>query len=276
MINCSKETKGSPPICKDGTCLTDASPLIHIRDLSVRFGSQYALQNITAEISPCSITAVIGPSGSGKTTFLSCFNRLIDFLPNCKASGSIRWAGREILDPRLDLRALRTQIGMVFQKPNPFPLSIYKNISLPLKEHRRHHQIEEKIETALRDVGLWDEVKDRLNASALSLSGGQQQRLCIARTLALEPEIILFDEPCSALDPMASALIEDLIHNLRHRFSVLIVTHNLAQARRVADDVAVFWTLDGKGSLIEFGKTEQIFYAPRHYQTAAYITGKAG
>ncbi len=268
---------GKARLCKAGVCLTDDKPMMQIRNLSVRYGSQYAIYNVSADISACSVTAWIGPSGCGKSTFLSCFNRLIDLYPKCKASGSIRWDKDELLDPGINVRNLRTRVGMVFQRPNPFPVSIKKNITLPLKEHGRSQESDETVEKTLREVGLWNEVKDRLNASALSLSGGQQQRLCIARTLALEPDLILFDEPCSALDPLSTQVIEDLIDSLRHRCSVMIVTHNLAQARRVADDIGVFWTVEGGfGQLIEFGKAQQIMEAPRNRQTAAYINGLVG
>ena len=276
MTEISCEKANFIPRCQDGTCVTSSEPYIRVQNLSVRYGSRYAFEGITADLSPCSITALIGPSGCGKTSFLSCFNRLIDLYPQCYASGSIKIGGTEILAPSVDVRALRTRVGMVFQKPNPFPISIRKNITMPLKEHGLTLELEARVESVLRDVGLWDEVKDRLDSPALKLSGGQQQRLCIARCLALEPEIILFDEPCSALDPISSARIEELIYGLRQRFSVMIVTHNLAQARRIADDVAVFWMLEGKGRLIEFGSAQQVFEAPRHRQTAAYLSGQAG
>lgn len=265
------------PVCAKGTCLTSDQPVLQIRNLSVRYGARYAFRDISVDIQPCSVTAWIGPSGSGKSTFLSCFNRLIDLYPECHASGSIVWGGMEILDRSLELRSLRTKIGMVFQKPNPFPTSIKKNLTMPLKEHKRLKNMDEVVEKSLKEVGLWNEVKDRLNAPALGLSGGQQQRLCIARTLALEPEVILFDEPCSALDPLSSTVIEELIHGLRNRCSVMIVTHNLAQARRIADDIGVFWTVEeGYGRLVEFGSAQQIFEAPKVAQTDSYIRGKVG
>lgn len=276
MKDTSRTDAGFIARCENGICLTSGKALIRVKDLSVRYGKHVALQNVSLDVAPCGITALIGPSGCGKTTFLSCFNRMIDLLPGCQASGSIVWAGRNLLAPDINLRALRRQIGMVFQKPNPFPLSIRKNITMPLREHGQKLGLEESLEKVLREVGLWNEVKDRLDAPALKLSGGQQQRLCIARTLALKPEIILFDEPCSALDPAASATIEELIYSLRQNFSVMIVTHNLAQARRIADDVGVFWAGSEGGRLIEFGQVQQVFDAPRASQTAAYISGRAG
>lgn len=271
-----RSESGFVPRCQRGICLTTEAPYIEVQNLSLRYGKHWALQNISVTLSACKITALIGPSGCGKTSFLSCFNRMIDLYPQCQASGSIRIAGEEILSPSVDVRALRKRVGMVFQKPNPFPLSIRKNITMPLKEHGITRDLEKRVEQALLDVGLWHEVKDRLDAPAFGLSGGQQQRLCIARSLALEPEIILFDEPCSALDPVASARIEELIYGLRQRFSVMIVTHNLAQAKRIADDLAVFWLLEGHGQLIEFGSAQEVFEAPRHRQTAAYLSGHAG
>jgi phosphate transport system ATP-binding protein len=203
---------------------------------------------------------------------------LTDLLPRCRVAGSIFLDSADIHALGTDVIALRRRVGMIFQKPNPFPLSIRKNIELPLREHgvRQRVACEEIVEAVLKDVGLWPEVKDRLNASALALSGGQQQRLCIARALALKPDVILFDEPCSALDPISSGVVEDLIAGLRHRFTVVIVTHNLAQARRIADDVALFWMQNGAGRLIEFGPCQQIFEAPEHELTAAYVNGIRG
>lgn len=220
--------------------------------------------------------ALIGPSGCGKTSFLTCLNRLIELTPNCKVSGRILLEDRDVL--ALDVIALRRQVGMLFQKPNPFPLSIMRNIEFPLREHgvRSRDEIDRIVEDVLRDVGLWDEVKDRLKAPALSLSGGQQQRLCLARALALKPKVFLMDEPCSALDPLSSEVVEDLLANLRGRYTVLVVTHNLAQAKRIADEVALFWLVDGAGQLIEFGSVAQIFASPQHTLTAAYVSGRRG
>lgn len=264
--------------CKDGVCITDRDPYIEVKDLSVRYGSHVAFQGVSAHFSTCSITALIGPSGCGKSSFLSCFNRLTDLIPGCRVGGDIRIGGESVLRQDIDLGQLRKRIGMVFQRPNPFPLSIWKNLALPLREHglRDPRELEEQIVTSLKDVGLWDEVKDRLKKPALGLSGGQQQRLCIARALVLKPEMILFDEPCSSLDPLASEKVEELIRSLRSRFNVMIVTHNLAQAQRISDEVALFWVKEGSGRLVEFGKTREVFSSPRALETQAYLAGKVG
>lgn len=266
------------PTCANGICLETNEPPIEVKDLSVRYGTKPVLSEVSFSVAPCNITALIGPSGCGKTTFLSCINRMTDLFTSCSVTGSIRVGPIDVFDGKTDVLALRRQVGMVFQKPNPFPLSIWKNLALPLKQHGITDKkiVEETVETALRDVGLWDEVKDRLYSPALALSGGQQQRLCVARTLALKPNIVLFDEPCSALDPMSSHVVEELISGLRKRLTVVIVTHNLSQARRMADDVAVFWVMDGVGKLIEHGRTEQLFSNPKHPQTVAYLSGKVG
>jgi phosphate transport system ATP-binding protein len=242
------------------------------------YGHKQALADITMSFPVNRVTALIGPSGCGKSTLIRCLNRMNDLIPNVRLSGSVKYHGQDIYADGIDPVEVRRRVGMVFQKPNPFPLSIWKNITLPLKQHgmRDRHTLQATAEGALRDVGLWDEVKDRLSAPALALSGGQQQRLCIARALALKPQVVLFDEPCSALDPLSSQTVEDLIAGLRSRYTVLIVTHNLAQARRIADDVGVFWVVDGVGRLIEHGRSAQIFEAPAHPQTAAYLRGKSG
>ncbi len=255
-----------------------AKPIIRTEALHLYYGEKPAFKNISLSIKNNGITALIGPSGCGKTSFISCLNRLTDLLPHCRLEGSIFLDSTDIHALGTDVIALRRRVGMIFQKPNPFPLSIRKNIELPLREHgvRQRAACEEIVEMVLKDVGLWLEVKDRLNASALALSGGQQQRLCIARALALKPDVILFDEPCSALDPISSGVVEDLIAGLRSRFTVVIVTHNLAQARRIADDVALFWMQNGAGRLIEFGSCQQIFEAPAHELTAAYVNGIRG
>jgi phosphate transport system ATP-binding protein len=224
------------------------------------------------------ITSLVGPSGCGKTSFISCLNRLSDLIPGASVSGSIRLGETEVTQGSLDVISLRRRVGMIFQKPNPFPLSIRKNLEFPLREHgmRDRSSLDRTIEQALGDVGLWEEVKDRLTAPALSLSGGQQQRLSIARALALRPEILLLDEPCSALDPISSGIVEDLIKSLKGRYTLVIVTHNLAQARRIADSVAVFWVQNGTGRLIEHGSTRQIFESPRDPLTSAYVIGTRG
>ncbi len=263
--------EAGPPCCQP-------DPLIHVQDLSVHYGQEPAFEDITLTINRGCITAMIGPSGCGKTSFLSCLNRLTDLIPGCSVNGHIRIGDLDVRDPNIDVRALRQRVGMIFQKPNPFPLSVRKNLDLPLKEHgmRKRGQIEEVRETVLQQVGLWDEVKDRLDAPAMSLSGGQQQRLCIARAIALRPEVLLMDEPCSSLDPNSSGRIEDLIRQLSSSFTVILVTHNLAQARRIADHAAMFWVTNGSGRLIEQGTTSQIFESPTDAITAAYTNGRAG
>ncbi|MCG8368564.1 MAG: phosphate ABC transporter ATP-binding protein [Pseudanabaenales cyanobacterium] len=257
----------------------DSSPsFIQTERLSLYYGALSAFEQVTLSIPVGQITAVVGPSGCGKSSFLTCLNRLTDLIPDCRISGRI-WLGElDVLDSRTDTTALRRRVGMILQKPNPFPLSIWRNLAFPLREHgvRDRTQIDQIVETVLQDVGLWDEVKDRLKAPALSLSGGQQQRLCIARALALQPEALLLDEPCSALDPLSSGIVEDLIASLRWRYTLLIVTHNLAQARRIADNVALFWIEQNSGRLIEYGSVQQIFEAPENSLTAAYVNGARG
>lgn len=261
-----------------GPACCDPQPLIQVENFSLRYDAKTALDNITLDIYRGCITALIGPSGCGKTSFLSSINRLTDLIPGCQTAGRIRIDGSDIHDPARNVQALRRRIGMVFQKPAPFPLSIHRNIELPLREHgiTRRADTTIIIEQVLRDVGLWDEVRDRLNASALDLSGGQQQRLCIARALALDPQILLMDEPCSALDPIASGVVEDLVSRLRGRYTIVIVTHNLAQARRIANYAAFFWIKGHAGRLVEFGHCRQIFESPAHALTAAYVNGARG
>ncbi len=253
-------------------------PFVAVDRLSLYYGEKSAFQDVTLSISKGCITALVGPSGCGKTSFLTCLNRLTDLIPACLVSGRITIDTLDVLAPQTDVIRLRRRIGMIFQKPNPFPLSIRRNLEFPLREHglRDRTQLSTAIETALRDVGLWDEVKDRLDSPALALSGGQQQRLCIARALALSPEMLLMDEPCSALDPISSGIVEDLIVRLRGRYTILIVTHNLAQARRIANDAALFWVHNGAGRLIETGPAKQIFEDPRDPLTAAYVSGMRG
>ena len=252
--------------------------LVRAQGLSLHYGRVAAFEDVTLDLHAGCITALVGPSGCGKTSFLSCLNRLTDLIPGAAVRGSLRLGETDLLDPRLDVLALRRRVGMVFQKPNPFPLSIRRNLELPLREHglRSRARRAEASERALRDVGLWDDVKDRLDAPALALSGGQQQRLCIARALVLEPEVLLMDEPCSALDPLASEVVEQHIAGLRGRLTVLIVTHNLAQARRLADWAALFWHHDGAGRLVEHGAVQQLFEAPAQELTAAYVRGRRG
>src|SRR5262245_58001681 len=220
------------------------------------------------------VTALIGPSGCGKSTLLRCVNRMNDLIDSVRIAGRMRLSGREIYDPGVDVIELRKRIGMVFQKPNPFPMSIFENVVYPLRidGERDARALEEAAESSLHSAGLWEEVKDRLDASALALSGGQQQRLCIARAIAADPEVLLLDEPCSALDPIATGRIEELIHELKGEYSILIVTHNMQQASRVSDFTAFMYL----GRLVEFGATDEIFLQPRLKETEDYVTGRFG
>lgn len=246
--------------------------------LSVAYGARQALRGVDLDFPDGAVTALVGPSGCGKSTFLQAINRLTDLIPGCTVRGRVLLDGESVTEESTDLLWLRRRVGMIFQKPNPFPLSIRRNFSLPLREHgvRERGAIEATIERSLRDVGLWGEVHDRLDAPATALSGGQQQRLCIARALALDPEVILLDEPCSALDPISSAVVEDLIASLRGRYTVVVVTHNLSQARRIADTTALFWLLDGAGQVVETAPTDKFFTAPRHRLTREYVDGARG
>ncbi|MCP5241867.1 MAG: phosphate ABC transporter ATP-binding protein [Burkholderiales bacterium] len=263
--------EAGPPCCEPQT-------VIQVRNLSLHYESQAALDNVSLDIYKGCITALIGPSGCGKTSFLSAINRMTDLIPGCSVDGRILVDNEDIHHPKTDVQSLRRRIGMVFQKPTPFPLSIRRNLALPLNEHgvTQTKEVIVIIKKALQDVGLWDEVCDRLDAPALSLSGGQQQRLCIARALALNPEILLMDEPCSALDPIASGVVEDLICRLQGRYTIVIVTHNLAQARRIANYAAFFWVRERTGQLVEFGRCRHIFESPRDALTAAYVNGNRG
>ena len=256
----------------------EPKPFIEVEQLSLHYGQKPAFHDVTLSINKGCITALVGPSGCGKTSFLTSLNRLTDIIPGCRVAGRICFDGLDVLAPQTDVIRLRRRVGMIFQKPNPFPLSILKNLEFPLREHglKDRERIATSIETVLRDVGLWDEVKDRLHSPALALSGGQQQRLCMARALVLSPDVLLMDEPCSALDPLSSGIVEDLIVGLRGHYTVLIVTHNLAQARRIADYAALFWVQDGAGQLIEAGTAKQIFEDPRDPLTEAYVSGMRG
>ena len=253
-------------------------PAMTLSGLSVSYAGDCALRDVTLDIPPGNITALIGPSGCGKTSLLNALNRMTDLIPGCRVGGQAHLGSLDLLGDAIDLKALRRRVGMVFQRPQPFPFSIARNLDLPLREHgiRAASERADRAEQALRDVGLWAEVCDRLTGPALSLSGGQRQRLCIARAIALEPEILLMDEPCSALAPHASAVVEDLIISWRNRYTVVMVTHNLAQARRVANQVAMFWVEAGSGVLIEHGPADAVFDAPRHPVTAAYVSGQHG
>ncbi|MBX5481688.1 MAG: phosphate ABC transporter ATP-binding protein [Myxococcaceae bacterium] len=242
-------------------------------DLSVFFRQAQVLKRVALKVPEKKVMAVIGPSGCGKSTFLRALNRMHDLVPGARVEGRILLDGENINDPRVDAVALRRRVGMVFQRPNPFPsMSIFDNVAAGLKLNRVKGNHAEVVERCLRQAALWDEVKDRLGHSPLSLSGGQQQRLCIARALAVEPEVLLMDEPASALDPIATARIEELIHELKARYTIVIVTHNMQQAARVSDQTAFFYM----GELIEVGATEQIFTNPREKRTEDYVTGKFG
>jgi len=251
---------------------------ISCRELSVRYGETRALEGVDLEIPAGRITAVVGPSGCGKSSFLLSINRLTDLLPDCRVTGTIRVGDRSVYGPGTDVRALRRRVGMVFQAPNPFPVTIRENLAIPLREHgvRDREALDRRIRSSLEAVGLREEVAGRMGDDAATLSGGQQQRLCLARALVLRPEVLLMDEPCSALDPLSSGTVEDTIVRLRGRYTVVIVTHNLAQARRIADRTALFWRREGAGRLVEVAPTERFFEAPRHRLTKAYVEGRRG
>lgn len=246
--------------------------IIDISNVSIYYGAKQAVNNVSFGVSPNEVTAVIGPSGCGKSTILRCINRMNDFVPNIRIEGDINYHGKNIYAKNVDPADVRRQIGMVFQKPNPFPKSIYKNIIWGPKINNYKVNYDELVENSLRKAALWDEVKDRLNDSALALSGGQQQRLCIARAIAMSPDVILMDEPCSALDPKSTLRIEDLITELRENYTIIIVTHNMQQAARVSDKTAFFY----EGKLIEYDETDKIFTNPEKKQTEDYITGRFG
>lgn len=253
----------------------DGAPAaIQARNLSVHYGATEALKPTTLDIPAKAVTAIIGPSGCGKSTFLRSLNRMNDTVPGARIGGEVLVGGKNIYDPSMDVVALRTRVGMVFQKPNPFPKSIRDNVLFGPRLHRKlsADEADAILEKSLRRAALWDEVKDRLNQSALGLSGGQQQRLCIARALAVEPEVLLLDEPASALDPIATAKIEDLLEELKQSLTLVIVTHNMQQAARVSDQTAFFYM----GSLVEMGPTRDVFENPREKQTEDYVTGRFG
>jgi phosphate transport system ATP-binding protein len=251
-----------------------AGSLIEISGLSLFYGANQALKNISFDISERVVTAFIGPSGCGKSTLLRCFNRMNDLIDSVRLEGKVKIAGHDINSPKVDVIELRKRVGMVFQKSNPFPKSIYENVAygLRLQGLRRKSELDAVIEASLRQAALWDEVKDRLHTSGLGLSGGQQQRLCIARAIAIQPEIILMDEPASALDPIATARIEELILELKNDFTIVIVTHNMQQAARISDFTAFFYL----GELIEYDRTTRIFTNPAKKRTEDYVTGRFG
>lgn len=247
---------------------------IKVEHLNLHFGDHHVLKDINMEIKENAVTALIGPSGCGKSTFLKTLNRMQDLVPSAKIEGLVTIDGEDIYAPGIDTTLLRKKVGMVFQQPNPFPMSIYDNIAYGPRIHgiKDKKRLDEIVEKSLRDAAIFDEVKDRLKKSALGLSGGQQQRLCIARALAVEPEVLLMDEPTSALDPISTTKIEDLMESLKQKYSVIIVTHNMQQAARISDDTAFFLV----GEMVEFGNTERIFSNPTDKRTEAYITGRFG
>lgn len=244
-----------------------------IKDLNLYYGDYHALKNINMDLAENEITAFIGPSGCGKSTFLKCLNRMNDLVEGCKITGSVTLDGEDIYG-NMDVNKLRKRVGMVFQNPNPFPMSVYDNIAYGPRTHgiRNKKVLDEIVERSLRNAAIWDELKDRLKKSALGLSGGQQQRLCIARALAVEPEVILMDEPTSALDPISTSKIEDLVIDLKNKYTIIMVTHNMQQATRVSDKTAFFLL----GDMIEYGDTEELFSMPQDKRTEDYITGRFG
>ena len=247
---------------------------ISTRKLNLFYGDNHALKDIDMDMKAGAITAFIGPSGCGKSTFLKTLNRMNDLVPNVKITGEVKIDGEDVYDPKVDVTLQRKKAGMVFQQPNPFPMSIYDNIAYGPRIHgiKNKAKLDEIVETSLRNAAIFDEVKDRLKKSALGLSGGQQQRLCIARALAVEPEILLMDEPTSALDPISTMKIEDLMADLKKKYTVVIVTHNMQQAARISDDIAFFLV----GEMVEFGNTQEIFAHPKDKRTEDYITGRFG
>ena len=253
---------------------TPTTTAITVRGFSSWYGSFQALKNLDLDIPAQRVTAFIGPSGCGKSTFLRWINRMNDTIPSARAEGTLELHGTNLLAKSLDVVELRRNVGMVFQKPNPFPKSIYDNVAFGPRLHKKYTraELDQLVEQSLRQASIWNEVKDRLHASALSLSGGQQQRLCIARAIAVGPEVLLMDEPCSALDPKSTLAIEELIETLADRYTIVIVTHNMQQAARVSDQTAFFY----EGALVEVGDTEKIFTTPRNKQTEDYVTGRFG
>jgi phosphate transport system ATP-binding protein len=255
--------------------ITVDDPRLQCRGVNVFYGDKQAIKNVSIDVGRNEVIAMIGPSGCGKSTFLRCLNRMNDIIEGCRVEGSIRLDGTDVYDKGTDVVTLRAQVGMVFQRPNPFPKSVYENVAYGPRIHGladNKMELDDIVETSLRKAGLWDEVKDRLHQPGTGLSGGQQQRLCIARTIAVKPEVILMDEPCSALDPIATARIEELMDELSENFTIVIVTHSMQQAARVSQRTAYFHL----GELIEVGETKRIFTNPRHRLTEGYITGRFG
>jgi phosphate transport system ATP-binding protein len=263
-----------PAIAHAAVDLAGLAQKVSIRDLNFFYGESLALKDVSLPLYANKVTAFIGPSGCGKSTLLRVLNRMYDLYPNQRAEGEVLLDGEDILSSEQDVNVLRARIGMVFQKPTPFPMTIYENVAFGIRLYERlsKSDLDDRVETSLKRAALWDEVKDKLAANGLSLSGGQQQRLCIARTVAVRPEVILFDEPCSALDPISTAKIEELIDELKDDYTIVIVTHNMQQAARVSDFTAFMFL----GELIEFDSTSRMFTAPRHGRTQDYITGRFG
>ncbi len=250
-------------------------PIVTARGVDIFYDTTQAIHNVDLDILPNKVTALIGPSGCGKSTFLRAINRMNDLIPICRVDGEMKIAGQDIYAPEVDVVALRAQVGMVFQKPNPFPKSIFENVAYGLKIHKMTSsktELQDRVEWSLKSAGLWNEVADRLDQPGNSLSGGQQQRLCIARAIAVKPKVILMDEPCSALDPIATAVVEDLIDSLRKDYTIVIVTHSMQQAARISQRTAFFHL----GTLVEFGETKTIFTTPKDERTQNYITGRIG
>lgn len=247
---------------------------IEVRNLDLFYGDFQALYSVNMDIKANEVTAFIGPSGCGKSTFIKTLNRMNDLVENCKITGTVKLDGVDIYQPSYDVNLLRKNVGMVFQNPNPFPMSIFDNIAYGPRTHgiKSKKQLEEIVEKSLRNAAIWDEVKDKLNRNAKSLSGGQQQRVCIARALAVEPEVLLMDEPTSALDPISTMKIEDLVSELKEKYTIVMVTHNMQQAARVSDKTAFFL----QGKVLEFGETDQIFNTPKNEETERYVTGRFG
>lgn len=272
MTTINSESVDQPPV------------VLSVRDLQIHYGQFHAVRNVSMDIRQNEITAFIGPSGCGKSSVLRCLNRMNDLIPGAKVSGQVHYHGVDVYGDDADAGEVRRRIGMVFQKPNPFPKSIFENVAYGARVGgvRSKGVLEDLVEKSLRDAALWDEVKDRLKESALGLSGGQQQRLCIARAIAIQPEILLMDEPCSALDPIATARIEDLMHDMKTQFTIVIVTHNMQQAARVSDRTAFFTTEEASegdrrsGTLVEVDRTQVMFSTPSDPRTEAYVTGRFG
>lgn len=257
--------------------MTGSDTILSVKNLNVHYGEFKALKNVSLDFTRNKVTALIGPSGCGKSTLLKCLNRMNDLVPEAKVEGEITFENQDIYEAGIDPAQVRLHIGMVFQKPNPFPKTIFNNVAFGLKLNGFKGDIEEVVETSLRQAALWDEVKDRLHKSAMTLSGGQQQRLCIARTLAVEPQVILMDEPASALDPIGTIAIENLMRDLADKYSIIVVTHNMQQAARVSDYTAFLMMDDDRaGYLVESGETDAIFQNPQDERTEAYITGRFG